>query len=114
MIQPRLLRRAIRNLIENAVKYTGAARVAVQGRGADVAVEIADRGPGIPEAELARVQEAFYRIEPSRNRETGGAGLGLTLARAAAEAHGGRLELENRAEGGLAARLIIPRDGAAG
>jgi len=113
-IRPRLLRRAIRNLIENAVKYAGAARVAVRDRGSDeLAVEIADDGPGIPEAELANVQEAFYRIEPSRSRETGGSGLGLTLARAAAQAHGGRLELENRPEGGLCARLVIPRTGSA-
>jgi len=112
-IQPRLLRRAIRNLIENAVKYASGADVSVARLGEDVAIEIADRGPGIPEAELARVQEAFYRIEPSRSRETGGSGLGLTLARAAAQAHGGRLELENRVGGGLIARLVVPRGAAA-
>ena len=110
LIRPRLLRRAIRNLIENAVKYAGAARVAVRDLGPDeLAIEIVDDGPGIPESEIEKVQEAFYRIEPSRSRETGGSGLGLTLARAAAQAHGGRLELANRPEGGLLARLAIPR-----
>ena len=79
-----------------------------------VAIEVADEGPGIPEAELARVPEPFYRVEPSRSRETGGSGLGLTLARAAAQAHGGRLELENRAGGGLCARILLPATPAAG
>jgi signal transduction histidine kinase len=128
-IQPNLLRRAIRNLIENGVKYGGATRVAVRlleaaadaepgpAAAADgekrIAIEVADRGPGIAPSELARVQEAFYRVEPSRSRETGGSGLGLTLARAAAQAHGGTLELENRTEGGLLARVILPKDGKA-
>ncbi|WP_129791386.1 cell wall metabolism sensor histidine kinase WalK [Sphingosinicella sp. CPCC 101087] len=116
-VQPNLLRRAIRNLIENAVKYGGSARVAVLGAGPEpgtdesIAIEISDRGPGIDPSELSRVQEAFYRVEPSRSRETGGSGLGLTLARAAAQAHGGTLELENRSEGGLLARLRLPKDG---
>lgn len=108
-VQPNLLRRAIRNLIDNAVKYGGSAEVAVRG-GADgmIAIEVADRGPGIPEAEFGRVQEPFVRLEASRNRETGGSGLGLALARGAAEAHGGRLELANRPEGGLLARILLP------
>ena len=111
-VQPNLLRRAIRNLIENAINYAGSARVAVRDAdGGDVAIEISDHGPGIPETELARVQEAFYRIEPSRSRDTGGSGLGLTLARAAAQAHGGALELANRPEGGLLARIRLPKDG---
>ena len=59
------------------------------------------------ESEIGKVLEPFYRVEPSRSRETGGSGLGLTLARAAAQAHGGALELENRPEGGLTARLRI-------
>ena len=109
-VQPNLLRRAIRNLIENAVKYAGTASVAVRAVDGHAAIEILDRGPGIDPAELARVQEAFYRIEPSRSRETGGTGLGLTLARAAAQAHGGRLELENREGGGLTARIVLPRE----
>ena len=109
-VQPHLLRRAVRNLIENAVKYGGAARVAVRPLGDQVAIEVSDGGPGIPEAEMENVQEPFYRLEASRSRETGGSGLGLTLARAAAQAHGGRLELENRPEGGLLARILLPRE----
>ena len=110
-VQPNLLRRAVRNLVENAIKYGGSAEVGVRRVEAQVAIEVSDRGPGIAQAELERVQEPFYRVEPSRSRETGGSGLGLTLARAAALAHGGTLELENRAEGGLVARLLLPPDG---
>ncbi|MDQ8754900.1 ATP-binding protein [Sphingosinicella sp. LHD-64] len=113
-LQPNLIRRAVRNLIDNAVKYGGSARVAVRDAGGDrIAIEITDDGPGIPDGELANAQEAFYRIEPSRSRETGGSGLGLTLARAAAQAHGGGLELANRPEGGLVARILLPRGTAA-
>jgi len=107
LVQPNLLRRAIRNLIDNGLEYGERARVAVRDAGAFVAVEIVDDGPGIAPEEIKQVLEPFYRVEPSRSRQTGGAGLGLTLARAAADAHGGRLELENRAEGGLMARLLI-------
>ncbi|MGQ0588532.1 MAG: sensor histidine kinase, partial [Sphingosinicella sp.] len=108
-VQPRLLRRAMRNLIENGVNYGGATRVAVRGDDGEVVIEVSDCGPGIAEDELSRVQEAFYRVEPSRSRETGGSGLGLTLARAAAQAHGGSLELENRRDGGLIARIRLPK-----
>lgn len=112
-VRPNLLRRAVRNLVENAVKYAGAATVAVRGGSDMIAIEVADRGPGIAEAELARVQEPFYRVEPSRSRDTGGYGLGLALARAAAQAHGGRLELENREGGGLLATIVLPKRTAA-
>jgi signal transduction histidine kinase len=107
-VQPNLLRRAVRNLIDNGVKYGGSAEVAVRGGERSIAIEVADRGPGIPEAEFGKVQEPFVRLEASRNRATGGSGLGLALARAAAEAHGGRLELENRPGGGLLARILLP------
>lgn len=107
-VQPNLLRRALRNLIENAVRHAGSAKVAVRAAGDWVAIDVADDGPGIPEAELANVMEPFVRLEASRNRETGGSGLGLTLARSAAQAHRGRLELENRPEGGLIARILLP------
>lgn len=109
-VQPNLLRRAIRNLVDNAVKYGESARVSVEEVGQEVAIRIEDEGPGLEEDELEKVVEPFYRTEPSRSRETGGAGLGLTLARAAAQAHGGRLALANRPEGGLAATIFIPRD----
>ncbi len=107
-VQPNLLRRALRNLIENAVRHAGGAAVSVKAVGDRVALEVVDDGPGIPEAELANVMQPFVRLEASRNRETGGSGLGLTLARSAAQAHGGSLELSNRPEGGLAARILVP------
>jgi len=110
-VRANLLRGAIRNLIDNAVKYGGAARVRV-GADADaerVLIDVLDRGPGIPEDQLQKVQEPFVRLEASRSRETGGTGLGITLARAAARLHGGELELRNRDGGGLAARLWLPR-----
>jgi signal transduction histidine kinase len=107
-VQPVSLRRAVRNLVENGVKYGGSVRVTVRKVNGHPAIEVADRGPGIPEAELAAVLEPFVRLEASRSRETGGSGLGLTLARAAAQAHGGSLELENRPGGGLLARICLP------
>jgi signal transduction histidine kinase len=110
-VQPNLLRRALRNLIENAVRHAGSAEVSVRAIGDKVALEVADHGPGIPEAELASVMEPFVRLEASRNRETGGSGLGLTLARSAAQAHRGSLELINRPEGGLIARILVPARG---
>ncbi|MFN3944951.1 MAG: sensor histidine kinase [Allosphingosinicella sp.] len=108
-VRPNLLRRAVRNLIDNAVKYAGSARVAVGASADRVIVDVTDSGPGIPEAALASVQEPFQRLEASRNRETGGSGLGLTIARAVALNHGGELRLENRPEGGLSARLFLPK-----
>ncbi|MEA3030598.1 MAG: hypothetical protein QOG13_1923 [Sphingomonadales bacterium] len=108
-VQPNLLRRALRNLVENGVKYGGSARVAVRDAGDRIAIEVSDRGPGIPEAEFANVMEPFVRLEASRNRDTGGSGLGLALARGAAQAHRGTLELENRSEGGLIARILLPK-----
>ena len=107
--RPQALKRCLGNLIENAVKYGGSAKVRVDDGDARLEISIEDEGPGLAPAELERVFEPFYRVEASRSRETGGTGLGLTLARAVAEAHGGRLELRNRAEGGLEARLTLPR-----
>lgn len=76
-------------------------------------VTVEDEGPGISEADRARVFEPFVRLESSRNVETGGTGLGLTLVKAIAEGHGGSVILENRAEGGLRARMRLPREAAA-
>jgi signal transduction histidine kinase len=70
---------------------------------------VLDDGPGIPPAEIDRVFEPFYRLESSRNRATGGAGLGLSIARDVAQAHGGSLTLANRSTGGLEAKLSLPR-----
>lgn len=105
---PAALRRALGNLIGNAVKYGGGARVRAFAETGSAVVEIEDQGPGLPEAELEAVFEPFHRGERSRNRETGGAGLGLTVARQAARAAGGDVTLRNRPEGGLTARLAMP------
>ena len=107
--QPVALKRCLRNLMENAVKYGQAAAVEVSDSDERVQVVVRDRGPGIPQGALERVFEPFYRLEGSRSRDTGGTGLGLTIARSIAQAHGGQLVLENQAEGGLAARLTLPR-----
>jgi len=105
---PQALKRCLGNLIENAVKYGQAARVLIDDNDARLRIRIQDRGPGLPPAELEKVFEPFYRVEGSRSRETGGTGLGLTIARGIAEAHGGRLSLRNREEGGLEATLALP------
>ncbi|WP_232843992.1 sensor histidine kinase [Allopontixanthobacter sediminis] len=108
------LRRALRNLIANAVRYGGSATVSLVQSGAETVLRVEDSGPGIPEDRIEAMQEPFTRGEASRNRDTGGAGLGLTLARAIAEQHGGRLELSNRSAGGLRADIILPPAPASG
>ena len=107
-LRPTWLRRALRNLIDNALRYGGAARVSLHRDGQELRIRIDDDGPGIPEADLGRMTDPFTRGDPSRNTATGGAGLGLALARAIAEQHGGSLVLANRAEGGLRAEIVLP------
>ena len=107
--KPVALRRAITNLIENAVKYGKRATVSLTAQDGDVAIDIDDEGPGIPEDQLAKVLQPFYRVEASRNRDTGGIGLGLAIAASIAEAHGGVLSLANRPVGGLRATILIAR-----
>ena len=105
---PAALRRALANLIANAVKYGGAARVKAFAQDGRAVVTVEDDGPGLPDGELEAVFEPFHRAERSRSRETGGAGLGLTVARQAARAHGGDVTLTNQSQGGLLARLELP------
>lgn len=107
-MRPNLIKRAVRNLIENAVKYGERARVRIESSDGYAVVDVDDDGPGIPDAEIGRMFEAFTRLEQSRSRDTGGAGLGLALARTIVEAHGGALTLQNRAEGGLRAVMRLP------
>lgn len=102
------LRRALRNLIGNATRYGGNAHVSLGTEGRMALIRIEDDGPGIPAEEIDQMLEPFTRGDPSRNRATGGAGLGLTLARAIADQHGGSLHLANRPQGGLAAELRLP------
>ena len=108
-LRPSMMRRAIRNLIENAVKYGKSAEVSLAERDGGVALVIADHGPGIPEARLEDVFDPFVRLEGSRNRDTGGTGLGLALARAIVRDAGGDITLANRPEGGLAATIRLPK-----
>lgn len=102
------LRRIVDNLVGNALRYAGQAEVSVRHEGGQVVVAVVDSGPGIPEAELEAVMQPFVRLESSRNRATGGAGLGLFIARELAQRLGGRLQLANRAGGGLRAELWLP------
>lgn len=106
--RPRALRRAFANLIDNALKYGGRADVSLSAANGELLIAIADDGPGLSEGELERVFEPFYRIETSRNRGTGGVGLGLAIVRQIARSHGGTVSLENRVEGGLRAVLRLP------
>ena len=107
--RPLALRRCLGNLVDNAVRYGGGATIKAQDAADRLTLRILDRGPGIPEAELERAFEPFFRGEVSRNRETGGTGLGLGIARNIARAHGGDLVLKNRTDGGLEAVLTLPR-----
>lgn len=109
--RPIAIKRALANLIDNAVKYGGTARVTLRDRGMLVEVSVEDDGPGIPEAEIEAAFEPFRRLDPSRNPASGGSGLGLTIARQVAERHGGSVALRNRPGGGLVAMLTIPRAG---
>ncbi len=107
--RPIALKRAFGNLIGNALAYGEAAHVRLQPPREGVAVvEIEDEGPGIPPAEIERVFEPFHRVEVSRNRETGGTGLGLPIARNILRAHGGDVTLGNRAGGGARAVVTLP------
>ena len=107
--RPAALGRAIANLIDNAVKYGGEAEVGLSDGAEEVEIRIADRGPGIAEADREKVFAPFHRIEQSRSRETGGTGLGLALARNIVRGHGGDITLEDREGGGLVARVALPR-----
>lgn len=106
--KPQALKRCLTNLLSNAVNFGTRARVLVED-GAALVLRVRDEGPGLPVEELERVFEPFYRVESSRNRDTGGTGLGLAIARDIAQAHGGSLILRNRPEGGLEAILSLPR-----
>ena len=106
-VQPNLLRRAIRNLIDNAVTYGGSATVRVEAVDGEACIIVSDDGPGLAPEQLEAVLAPFHRGEKSRSRDTGGSGLGLAIARAVAESHEGSLQLSNGADGGLTAVLSI-------
>lgn len=110
--RPDEIRRAVRNLVENAVAYGGRADVHIADSSSAFEIVVDDQGPGISKEDCNRVFEPFVRLESSRNADTGGTGLGLTLVKAIAQGHGGSVVLENRPEGGLRARLRLPREAA--
>lgn len=107
--RPLALKRALRNLVENAVNYGGHAELRVAMTPLDITITVEDGGPGIPQAELEKVFAPFYRLERSRSRDTGGVGLGLAVARAVIREHGGDITLSNRPEGGLRQTVVLPR-----
>jgi signal transduction histidine kinase len=105
---PQVLRRIVQNLVDNALSYAGSAEVGlvVDAQG-HVAIDVLDRGPGIPDAALGTVLQPFQRLEPSRGRSSGGTGLGLAIADQLSAALGGQLTLRNREGGGLCARVEL-------
>ena len=106
--RPLDLQRCLGNLIDNAVKYGQQAQVTVDRVNGAARIRVRDSGPGIPAAEQTRVFDPFYRVETSRSRESGGTGLGLTIARNIAEQHGGSIALANHPDGGLEVTLMLP------
>ncbi|MDG2244234.1 MAG: ATP-binding protein [Rhodospirillaceae bacterium] len=110
-IRPLGLKRALTNIVENAIKYGSCAHVALTQSGENIEILVDDKGPGIPDAEKEQVFTPFFRLEGSRSRDTGGTGLGMTIARNAIRSMGGDIELLDRAEGGLSARVTLPAQG---
>ena len=108
---PLLLERILRNLVANAITYAPenttihVDALPLNGR---VAISVSDTGPGIPEADLSRVFERFYRVDKSRARDPGGTGLGLAIAKHLVELHGGQITVENRPEGGAVFTVTLP------
>jgi signal transduction histidine kinase len=105
------LRRALRNILENAVAYGHRARVSLEETPHEYAIIVDDDGPGIPEEDRERVFGPFVRLEESRSRDTGGIGIGMAIARSIMRAHGGYITLENRPGGALRATLHLPKEG---
>lgn len=106
--RPFAIKRAMTNLVENSVKYATATEIELRQGARDVEVTVRDRGPGVPEDALRSVFRPYYRLERSRSRSTGGVGLGLTVAQAIIQAHGGEIVLKNRDGGGLEAIVTLP------
>ena len=105
------LTQMLRNLLENSARYTepgGRVRVAVRREGERVAIEVDDSAPGVPREALARLFERFYRVDESRSRANGGAGLGLAISRSIAAAHGGEIAAAPSPLGGLRVSIRLP------
>ncbi|WP_025660041.1 HAMP domain-containing sensor histidine kinase [Rhizobium sp. IBUN] len=113
MTRPHALRRVLTNLIDNALKFGGSAEIEVKRRSDEgIVISVLDHGPGIPDDQLEAVLKPFFRLEQSRNRDTGGTGLGLAIAVQLAAAIGGSLTLRNRDGGGLVAEIAINKTAA--
>lgn len=108
-VQPMALRSCINNLMDNALRYAGQASIELQDQREQLLIRVIDHGPGIAEDQREAVFEPFYRLEGSRNRNSGGVGLGMTIAREAAQRLGGQLNLEETPGGGLTAIIRLPR-----
>lgn len=109
MAKPLALKRALSNLIDNGLKYGERVEVGLKCQDQGLEIVVRDHGPGIAEAELENVFKPFYRLEASRNRQTGGTGLGLSIVRACIQAQGGNISLRNHPDGGLEARIDLPK-----
>ncbi len=106
--KPHALRRILTNFIDNALKFAGSAEIAVERRDTgEITITVLDRGPGIPQEQIDAAMQPFFRLEQSRNRNTGGTGLGLAIAQQLAQTLGGSVRLYNREGGGLAAEVVI-------
>lgn len=105
---PQLLKRCLSNLVDNATTYGGCAEIRAEEDTAGLTIRVRDHGRGMPEDELEKVFEPFYRLERSRSRETGGMGLSLSIARSIARTQGGEVQLRNHENGGLGATLTLP------
>ena len=105
--RPLALQRAVTNVLSNAVSYGGRARITLEPRVGSCEIRIEDDGPGIPQNQFESVFEPFVRLDPARNRSTGGSGLGLSIARSVMRSHGGDVTLANRNSGGLIVRMLL-------
>jgi two-component system sensor histidine kinase CpxA len=111
---PRLIASAVDNVVRNAVRYTpeqSTVEVVVDGTDREALISVRDHGPGVPASETERIFTPFHRVEPGRNRETGGVGLGLAIARRAIAVHGGSITAENAFDGGLRVTIRLPTEG---
>jgi signal transduction histidine kinase len=104
---PLAIRRIFGNLIDNALRHAGAVRLSLVAESGCWRVDVTDNGPGVPADELAQLGRPFARVDPSRNRNTGGAGLGLAIVRALVDAQGGEIEFANRPQGGFVATVRL-------
>ncbi|MDG2259466.1 MAG: ATP-binding protein [Paracoccaceae bacterium] len=107
-IRPNAMKRALKNVIENALRYGKIASVEWSIKDGDVLISVTDNGPGLPDDALERVFDPFFRLDESRSLETGGHGLGLSIARSIIRAHGGNITLSNREIGGLEVIVRLP------